>query len=177
MEKTRKVTWIVTVGLVVYVLLVVAGFIHFSKTDDEGIHYHAAFRLYVDDQLVDFSGPQFMHDEPCSIDEPEAATAESDLQERAHLHNANGEMVHVHRPDVVWANLFENLGYGFDRPVVGLVDDQAVDSILTQPITSYEQVLFFVGTTTDVAGKAAAMPTVDDIKRVEQLTLENCGLT
>jgi len=175
MEKTQKVTWIVTVGLIVYVIFVAVGFIHFSKTDDESIHYHAAFRLYVDDQLVDFSGPQFMHDEPCSEEET-APSPEEEKLERAHLHNANGEIVHIEQPNVIWADLFENLSYSFDRPVSGAVDGQAVDSILTQPITSYERVLFFVGTTTDTTGKADALPTVDDIKRVEQLTVENCGL-
>ena len=38
------------------------------------IHYHAGFRVYKDGQLQDFSGPQYMHLEMCSVDEGEHAT-------------------------------------------------------------------------------------------------------
>lgn len=154
---------------VVFVILAVGlGAFAYSKAEPE-VHYHAAFQVYVDGAVVDFSATQYMHVEPCGLeDEEEEETPEHVQLEKAHLHDGVGDVVHVHREGAVWADLFLNVGYVFAEPVAGYVNGSRVDSILTYPIEEHDRVLILSNTAVaDIRTLFDDVPSVERIKAVE----------
>jgi hypothetical protein len=146
-----------------------------GNVPESGVHYHAAFQVYIGDELVDFSGLKYMHIEPCTDDPTDEVPTEAEEQiEKAHLHSRIGDVVHVHREGAVWRDLFTNLQYVFPSPVFGFVNDQRVDGILDAPIEKYGRVLFVSGAYSDLEGKARDIPSFDRIKEVERMS-EDCG--
>ena len=56
------------------------------------VHYHANFRVFLEKDFVDFSGPGYMEElESCAVD-PNKETP----QDRVHLHDGKGDLVHIH---------------------------------------------------------------------------------
>ena len=133
------------------------------------IHYHAGFRVYKDGQLQDFSGPQYMHLEMCSVDEGEH---EDDQLEKAHLHSAVGDVVHVHRDGAVWQDLFTNIGVSIDKDARGYTNGQTIPSILATPIEPGASVIIVAGDESGV--DLTNFVSSEYIQRVESLS-ETCG--
>jgi hypothetical protein len=68
-------------------------------------HYHANWAVVVDGKQLDFSGDRYM--------EAVATCAATDVvrpAERVHMHNNEGDVVHVHHTGVAWGHFFDNLG-------------------------------------------------------------------
>lgn len=68
-------------------------------------HYHANWAVVVNGEELDFSDDQYMQ----SV----ARCAGGDVvdpAERVHMHNNEGEVVHVHHVGVAWGHFFDNLG-------------------------------------------------------------------
>lgn len=74
------------------------------------VHFHANFAFYVDGKKVDFSSNKYM-------EEVSACTLSSDQtpRERVHLHENNGDAVHVHTNGVTWGNFLANIGFGANQ--------------------------------------------------------------
>ena len=149
------------------------------------IHFHAGFQVYVDGVKQDYSDFQYMHLKPCDEDEEHAPTDPAQLteaeraeeqQERAHLHEGIGDVVHVHRENVVWGDLFQNLGVTLPagKTVVGYIGDQRVTDIMKQPISANESIVIVVGDQSKVASMLKDRVTVAHIQEVEKLS-ESCG--
>ncbi len=142
-----------------------------SKTEPE-YHVHAAFDVYVDGQLQDYSDLQYMHVEPCTVahnDQPE-----DDQIEKAHLHDGVGDIVHSHRANATWGDLFQNIKVTLPPPVSGYSNGQAVKDILSQPIKAYDRVLITAGTAPENLQAALdQVPSVDYIRQQEQ-AIESC---
>lgn len=162
-------------GVVVGIVIAAAANV---KNDEfaEVPHYHAGFQVYVDNELQDFSDLKYMKMDPCGdAHEVTASVAEEQL-EKAHLHDMNGDVVHVHRDVATWADLFQNMEY--DVPagsLVTYVDGQLVEGdIMDDQIYADESVIFFFGTNDDIAGKLADAVTIERIQEVESLS-EDCG--
>jgi len=69
-------------------------------------HYHANFALYIDGKKFDFSGDQYMEDvSKCSLGNTVYP------KDRAHLHENNGNTIHVHAAGVSWEQFFSNVGF------------------------------------------------------------------
>lgn len=143
-----------------------------APTDDE-FHIHAAFQVYINDQLQDYSGLEFQHIKPCSEHEETQLSAEEEQEEKAHLHEGVGDVVHVHRENATWGDLMTNLKVILPEPVTGSINGQAVDDILHQPITVYDRVVIFAGQNSDIETKRNGVPTVEYIKQTEQ-AVESC---
>jgi hypothetical protein len=144
-----------------------------SEANPAEVHYHAAFAVYRDGVKVDFSGTQFMRIEPCT-ERGVAHSPEEELAERAHLHDGNGAVVHVHRQDVAWKVLFENIKYDLPEYTKGYIDGTIVDEVLKQPIVPYERIILFTGSLESVAAKYDALPDRSAIEQVEAQS-ESCG--
>lgn len=72
-------------------------------------HFHANFSVFVSGKRWDFSKEKYMEDvEKCK---PEFALQTP--QERVHLHNLEGDVVHIHSKGVTWGHFFSNLGFSF----------------------------------------------------------------
>lgn len=70
-------------------------------------HHHANFAVYVDGKKWDFSWYQYMEEvSRCNISE--WVTPE----DRIHLHDGKGGLVHVHMAASTWGDLFANLYWG-----------------------------------------------------------------
>lgn len=81
----------------------------------EPVHFHANFALFVDGQRVDLSGDEYMEEVgACKTGERILPT------ERAHLHNNNPDVAHVHHEGVTWGHLLANLGYGLGQEYLAL---------------------------------------------------------
>jgi len=142
--------------------------------DKNPIHYHAGFQVYVNGQKQDFSDFKYMKVEPCGDDHDDEVTPESEQLEKAHLHDGNGDVVHIHREAVVWGDLFKNINYPLSSDVQGYVNGQLVPQVLSMPIIENASVVFFSGENTDIPAKVAARVTQERIQEVEAKS-ENCG--
>lgn len=74
---------------------------------EEPTHYHANFALFVDGERVDLSADEYMEEVAmCVVGGTVAPRA------RAHLHNNDQDVAHIHHDGVTWGHLFTNLGFG-----------------------------------------------------------------
>ncbi|HIH15840.1 MAG TPA: hypothetical protein HA252_00355 [Candidatus Diapherotrites archaeon] len=69
-----------------------------NQAKPQEIHHHFDFLLYLDGQAVDLGQDQYQ------------ATAEHPLDERVHLHDGNGKVVHIHAAEVTLDDFLDSLG-------------------------------------------------------------------
>lgn len=118
-----------------------------QKTESNDVHIHAGFVVYKDGVKEGFSGLTYMSFKPCSENEEyeEELTPEEEQLEKAHLHDRVGDVVHIHREDVLWQDLFTNINYSLtDLSVKGYLNGQEAENILNRKITAYDSAVFFV---------------------------------
>lgn len=71
------------------------------------VHYHANFAAYIDGKKWDFSPSTYMEEvSRCNITEGVMP------EDRIHLHDGKGWLVHVHMAASTWGDLFANLSWG-----------------------------------------------------------------
>lgn len=64
--------------------------------------------MYIGGEKIDFSADKYMEDiAGCSI------TGNLSAKDRAHLHENNGETIHIHHDGVTWGHFFANIGFTF----------------------------------------------------------------
>lgn len=84
---------------------------------EEPTHYHANFALFVAGERVDLSADEYMEDvATCAVGETVLPAT------RAHLHNNNPDVAHVHHEGVTWGHLLMNLGFGLGEEHLALDD-------------------------------------------------------
>ena len=142
-------------------------------TETEHVHYHAGFKVYIDNQLQDYSGYQFMNYTPCSLHN-EKKSAEEEQIEKAHLHENVGDVVHIHRRGAVWGDLFTNLKVNLpkEKAISAYIDGRGVDEIMNEPISPYTTAIILVGESD--ASRSAEMISREHIEEVEKRS-ELCG--
>lgn len=98
------------------ILLGLGGLIAFRLAfahPEEPTHYHANFALFVDGERVDLSGDEYMEDvATCALGETVLPRS------RAHLHNNDPDVAHVHHQGVTWGHLLANLGIGVGQTYI-----------------------------------------------------------
>lgn len=72
------------------------------------VHFHANFLVLEDGRARDFSGPEFMHIEPCTTNE-KTGKGDDHADETLDMHDGDGAIIHVHAPFVTWRDLFAYL--------------------------------------------------------------------
>ena len=95
-----------------------------SSEEQVKVHYHAAFHHYKDGELQDYSDFRYMSVTPCSLEEDHEHT---DVLDQVHLHDGNGEVVHVHADGITWRHLFTSLGIDIHTTNV-YIDGELVDN-------------------------------------------------
>jgi hypothetical protein len=146
-----------------------------TQLPEDAVHYHAGFQVYVNDELQDYSGIEFMHIEPCGLDEHDDNVDETNEQiEIAHLHDGIGDVVHVHRPGAVWGDLFNNINVVFPSPTEAYVNGEVVDNILNHPINEYDSMIILSGPHTNISEKLDRAVTLEHIIEAEAIS-ETCG--
>jgi hypothetical protein len=137
------------------------------------VHYHAGFQVYRDGRLVDFSDVRYMHLKPCTT---EVNASRDEQMEKAHLHDLVGDVVHVHRSNARWGDLFRNMKYEIDSlgSLTGFVNGREVDGILNYPINAYDSVVLLIGEHDNPAKYLKKAVRKDHVLMVEN-TSEDCG--
>ena len=74
---------------------------HEHATDEW--HTHADFLVYIQGSQLDFSKPAYM------------TTAQQEPHRYAHLHDENGKVLHLHAPNITFAEFLGSLGYVLTR--------------------------------------------------------------
>lgn len=85
----------------------------------EDFHEHADFALFIDGEKFNFARNEFMSNKPCTFDEARgfidvAYAHGGDLEDKVHLHDLDGDVVHMHQPGVTYHDFFESLKMGFE---------------------------------------------------------------
>jgi hypothetical protein len=150
----RVVLWSLTLMLVGFCLSVA---IRAATIKDDAVHYHANFALYINGQRQDFSSFTFYEEvAACSVH------AHDDPKPRAHMHDNNPGLVHVHADAVTWGHFFANLGYDMGRmsfetetnvyvdgqdgnTLTFVLNGQTIDSPMNQVIHSEDRLLINYG--------------------------------
>lgn len=152
-----------------------------AKNEVEKIHIHAAFEVYIDGQLQDYSASKFMIVEPCRLNDntDSANDPAAEQEEKAHLHDHIGDIVHVERKGATWGDLFTNINIKFpaEKEIIVYANGQKIESdILTTEINAYDRVLILIDDNTDIDAKLQKVPSTDRIKEIEQKS-ETCGVS
>jgi hypothetical protein len=137
------------------------------------VHYHAGFAVFKDDRKVDFSGFEYMHVEPCT-DVVDTHDSFSEIQQdKAHLHDFVGDVVHVHREGAKWRDLFRNIKYKLDYDQAkGFINNKEVENFETLPIKPYDSLVILIGENS--SNHLEDSVTQEYIKSKEK-TSEDCG--
>lgn len=164
---------IVLIFIGIFILL--AGILVYSRHmifSEKKIHYHAGFQVYIDGKLQDFSDTKYMDLTPCN----EHENNQNNQEEKAHLHENVGDVVHVHRENVVWNDLFKNIGFtiGNSKPIEGYINGRIIQNVLSYPIKPYASLVLLIGSHGAVDNYLSHAVTVQHIKQIEK-TSELCG--
>lgn len=162
------------IAVVIAVFIGLSALVYFSLKSGEEVHFHAGFQVYKDNKLQDYSGFEFMHLAPCGKDGHEMSPDE-EQQEKAHLHDNIGDVVHVHREGATWGDLFNNIKVEINPEIVYVNGDEFSGDILTYPIKEYDSVVIFEGENTEIAAKVENRVRKERIEQAESAS-EGCAL-
>ncbi len=160
------------------------------------VHYHANFLVYINGLQENFSGDKYMSSEAQCTVEAKGITNLT-AEEKVHLHDNIGTVVHVHAPGVTWGLFFQNIGVSFNSTCIGIdgnsycnngneslrmyVNGNQVDTFANTLIVRQDRVLITYGPiSADVSGQISAVPSnacIYDGSCPERGTAppENCG--
>src|SRR3989304_5982068 len=139
-----------------------------SVNKKEQVHYHAIFQVYIDNKLINFGESKYMHVQYCTQDEKTREQQEDEQAEKTHLHDNVGDIVHVHRNNVTWGDLFINLKYQVPGEAVGYINSEKAGNIFTTKIKPDDRVLILIEDNTDIQGKLDKLPSIDRIRQEEK---------
>lgn len=163
---------------IVILLILIAGVIFLKNKltpPAKVVHYHAGFQVYVDGKLQDFSDIKYMHVKPCT-NHKEKEEHEDEQEEKAHLHDGIRDVVHVHRDNATWRDLFINIHYSFNssQSAESYVNGKRVLDILNQKINPYDSLVLLLGKHGNVKDYIKNKVTKEHIQKTEKRS-ESCG--
>lgn len=160
-----------------FVILILAVFMVYwllfvRNTHHDEYHVHAGFKVFIDDKLIDFSDIKYMYFLPCGLDTADQKT----LQDKVHLHDRIGDVVHVHAEGIRWKDLFESLKYELptNENIEYFKDGQRVENLLELEIMNEESVLIVVNGTKPESEYLNEQVSLEKIREVAS-SKENCG--
>jgi hypothetical protein len=167
MKKVIIIVW----GLI---LIIAVGFLILPRTilKPEPIHIHAGIQVYKDENMIDFSD---FHEMPCTVNGKPVEGRRDEQQEKAHLHDQVGDVVHVHRKNAKWEDFFKNIKYPInENEVTAYVDGKKADNFLDREIVPYESVVIFIGKQENAENLLKNVVSKERIKQIEDKS-ENCS--
>jgi hypothetical protein len=116
----KKAILFTGLGLLVGILLFVA--VRAALQQDHSTHYHANFALHINGEQEKFDSFTFFEEvQSCSAED------HNNPRHRAHMHQPENDLVHVHAEGVTWGHFFANLGYGLTNKAITTDDGVFVD--------------------------------------------------
>lgn len=152
---------------VILLVLILGGLVVIGEKE---VHYHAGFKIYRYNQPVDFRAPEFMHFEPCGDEDKHK---DKNPQDRAHLHDGIGDVVHVHSHNATWEDLLTTLNTTIDGQAKYYLNADQVGTLRQAVIQPYDRMLILIGENTEVEEKLESVPDREKIEQAEQQT-EGC---
>ena len=153
------------VFIAVLAISAILGVCFYLKTSHkEEVHHHAAFQIYIDGKLQDYTDIKYMSLVPCTDDEHQVKTEDS-----VHLHDNIGDVVHVHKQGAVWNDLFKYIKLNTDsgKEITGYVNGKEMSDIMNEPINAYDSLVLLVGSHGDVKSyldKALKKEYIEDVE-------------
>lgn len=156
---SKKILLSLLAGFVIGALWLVA--VRFVLIKDDTVHYHANFALYINGEREEFESPLYFEEvQSCTED------SQQDPKGRAHLHNQENSIVHIHDHAATWGHFMANLGYGLsnnslnsDKGVVHVdgqhgnlrfvLNGEVVDTVANRVIGDSDVLLISFGTEED----------------------------
>ena len=142
----------------------------------KAIHYHAGFIVVKNNKIEDFSDIKYMHEKPCGnapVNEKETL-AEQQI-EKAHLHDFVGDVVHVHRENATWKDLFANLKYPLDyTSIEAYINGKKISNLQDYPIKPYDSLVVVIGKNKESNNYLKRAVTKSHIEQTEKKS-DNCG--
>lgn len=153
-----------------FLAAIISGIVMFvAKPEREEVHYHAGFRIYKNNEPLDFSSFEYMHVKPCSGDDHEDVD-----EETIHLHDSIGDVVHIHAEGATWGKVFERLNLK-ENSVIAYNKGEKIENPMDQPVLEYQSMLFLIGENNKInISDQSYYVTQEEIEKVEALT-ESCG--
>lgn len=109
--------------LVVLIWVYLGGYIH-SWSQHIPPHFHANFAVFINGEKVDFTADEYMEDVAgCSL------TNTVYPKDRAHLHENNGDTIHIHNEGVAWGHFFANNNIYFSDDFLKMDDGKMYENI------------------------------------------------
>lgn len=69
-----------------------------QSANEQAFHIHADFKVYIHGKAIDFSSAQYQ------------STDQKELDPNIHLHDGNGNTIHIHKEGITMGNFFKSLG-------------------------------------------------------------------
>lgn len=159
----------IIVGIIILIIVPLAIFfgIKNRSSENDGVHLHAGFQVYVDGELQDFKDLKYMNFVPCG-EHDEEKTPEEEQMEKAHLHDFIDDVVHVHREGATWGDLFKNMKYDINPQQVYINGDLFEGDFMNHEINAYDSVLILQGEVSDIDQKLQNAVTKEHIIETEK---------
>lgn len=170
MKRVVIVVWALLLVIVVCVYI-------FPRTilKSKAVHVHAGFQVYTNNKIVDFSDFKYMHEAPCTVNGKPVEGYKDEQMEKAHLHDQTGDVVHVHRDNAIWGDLFQNIKYPLSPENINVyINGVKTENFLEQKIEPYHSVVIFVGEQENVQVRLKNAVKKDRILQVEKKS-ETCS--
>lgn len=155
--------------------IILIGFFVLYKTlqvSENPVHYHANFAVFIDGRKQDFSKDKFMNIEPCTDEEEEHLDK---LEERVHLHDNIGNVVHVHDVNVAWEDLFKSINYKLpEKGAKFYLNGKEDKNGRKEIIRTNDKLLVDIGANGDVNKELEAVGSDADDYNSGKKTVESC---
>jgi hypothetical protein len=110
------------------------------------VHYHAGFVVFQNNKKLDFSDSKYMNLRPCVANEKDEETPDAIQEDKAHLHDNVGYIVHVEREGGTWKDLFTNLAFPIDyAKTTGYINGKQIPNFQNQLIHDADSLVAFIG--------------------------------
>lgn len=135
----------------------------------EDVHYHAGFKIFKDNEEMDFSALEYMRVQPCSVDGEHEDDHEED-GDIIHLHDLVDDVVHIHGPGATWGMVFDYLKIDTTSASVKAFNaGQEIETPLVSAVEPYQSMIFLVGENPLVDATDNEQYLTDDyIKKIEE---------
>jgi hypothetical protein len=174
MQISWKINWYLTSSLIIVIGIVGYGILNYvnGNVSHSEYHLHAGFKVFLDDKPVDFSASKYMYFQPCGL----PSSQQKALQDKVHLHDRIGDVVHVHAEGVKWDDLFTSLKYEIpkNKNLSFYVDGIKTGDLLNTIIKDNQSVIIVIDGKKEDKEYLKDKVSFEKIEKVAK-TKENCG--
>ncbi len=158
---------------IVAFIAVLGLYFYYTPEEEEHVHYHAGFIVYIDGIRQDYSNYKYMNMVACSEHDTKKSKAEEQI-EKAHLHDGVGDVAHVHRNGGKWSDLFKNIGVMLpeEKGIKFYKQGSEIESTLDQEIVADSSIVIVIGDNNQLSSLGEV--SLEHIKEVEAMS-ELCG--